>query len=141
MRDANSIVDGAPPSEAEPAAAHGGRAGWFRVASGFSALAAFGISVQAWSVARPSATATVFYPRWLAGPLVLGALFLAWASFLAMRRRPSAALFLVLGYVIPAVALYAMQGLFVPPSLLLIASMLALIPATGRRHAVSGPEA
>jgi hypothetical protein len=141
LSDMNGTVEDAPPHEQEQVAPHGGRAGWFRVACGFSALAAIGMSYQSWSVARPSVAATVFYPSWLAGPLVLGALCLAWASFLAIRRRRSAGLFLVLGYVIPAVALYALQGILVPPSLLLIASMLALIVATRRRHAITGPAA
>jgi hypothetical protein len=140
MSDVNGTVEDAPPHE-EQTAPHGGRAGWFRVACGFSVLAAIGMSYQSWSVARPSVTAIVSYPSWLAGPLALGALCLAWASFLAIRRRQTAALFLVLGYVIPAVALYASQGILVPPSFLLIASMLALIVATRRRHPIRGPAA
>jgi hypothetical protein len=137
----NATVEDAPPQEQEQVAPHGGRAGWFRVACGFSALAGIGMSYQSLSVARPAVTATVVYPSWLAGPLALGALCLAWASFLAIRGRRSAGLFLVLGYVVPAVALYASQGMVVPPSLLVIASMLALIAATRRRHAITVPAA
>lgn len=141
MSDTNGIVDDAPPHDAEPAVSHGGRTGWFRVACGFSALAAIGISYQSWSVAHASARASVVYPPLLAAPLALGALFFAGASLLAMRRRRSAGLFLLLGYAIPAVALYARLGIVVPPSLLVIASMLALVLATRRRHAITDPAA
>jgi hypothetical protein len=138
MSDPNGMSEIASQSDAD---SHGGRAGWFRVACGFSALATIGISYQAWSIARPSATATVTYPPSLAGPLALGAILFAAASFLAMRHRPSAGLFLLLGYLIPAIALYVLQGIVVPPSLLLVASMIALILATRRRAAIRDPAA
>jgi hypothetical protein len=130
----------AAKSDADIMGSHGGRAGWFRVASGFSAFAAIGISYQAWSIARPSPTAIVAYPPYLAGSLVLGALLLATSSYLAVRQSRIAGLFLVFGYTIPAAALYVQQGSVMPPNVLLIVSMLALILAT-RRSVVADPAA
>lgn len=141
MSDTNGIDERTPEPDAEMMASHGGRAGWFRVACGFSALAAIGMGYQSWSIAHPSAAAIVSYPPLLAGPLAVGAVFFAWASFLAMRRRPRAGFFLLLGYVIPAVTLYAVRDMVVPPSLLLIVSMFALILATRRRDTYTGPAA
>ena len=130
----NSTVEGALPHAEEPESLHGGRGGWFRVACGFSALAAIVESYVAWSVARPPVATTVSHPSWLAGALAVGALCFACASFLAIRRRRSAALLLILGYAIHAVALHVWQDVFVGPDFLLIASMLALMVATHRRR-------
>ena len=121
------------------AQSHGGRAGWFRVAFGFSALATLDMGYQAWSIAQPSATATVIYPGRLAWPLAVGAVLFAAASLFALQRRARAALCLLLGYFIPAVAVYAIQGVVIPPSVLLVVSMLALIVATRRRAADHAP--
>jgi hypothetical protein len=98
------------------------------------------MAYQAWSVARPSLDATMVYSTSLVGPLALGALLLATASFLALRHRASAGLFVLLGYLIPAVTLYALQDIAVPPSLLLVISMTALILATRRRAAIVDPK-
>lgn len=124
--DPQDILDMPVHSDADVGGSHGGRAGWFRVACGFSALAAIGVSHQA----------IVSYPRSLAGPLVLGAIFLAKASCLALQQRRSAGLFLLLGYVISGVALNVLQGSVMPPSFLIIASVIALVLAT-RRGAIT----
>jgi peptidoglycan/LPS O-acetylase OafA/YrhL len=125
-------ANSASQPDAEISPPHGGRAGWFRIACGFSALATVGISYQAWSIVHPSATTIATYSPSLAVPLILGAVLLAVASFLAIRHRRSAGLFLLLGYLLPALALYLLQGIVVPPSLLLVASMISLILATRR---------
>jgi len=119
----------------------GGRAGWFRIAAGFSALAALGAAYQAWAVSHPSADAAVFYAPPLGAAIGVGAALFAGASILAMQRRGIAGLCLLLGYAIPAGTLYAQQATIIPPSLLVVVSMLALIIATRRIAAISEPAA
>jgi hypothetical protein len=133
-------ADSASQPDAEISTPHGGRAGWFRISCGFSALATVGVSYQAWSIVHPSATAIVTLSPSLTVPLVLGAVLLAVASFLAIRHRRIAGLFLLLGYLLPTLALYLLQGIVVPPSLLLVASMIALILATRRTAIIRTPQ-
>jgi len=118
----------------------GGRAGWFRVAAGFSAFAALGAAYQAWSVSHSSGDAVVFYGPPLGAAIGVGAALFAGASILAMRHRAIAGLCLVIGYAIPAGILYAQQATIMPPSLLTVVSMFALIMATQRTAAVNDPE-
>jgi hypothetical protein len=141
MSDPRTGSKGTSHRDAEREPAHGGRAGWFRVACGFAILATIGLSDQAWSVARTSATDTIVYPSAIAALLAVGALLLAMSSVLAFRRRPMAGFFLLLGYLLPAIPLYVLQDVVVPPSLFLDASMIALILATGRRGAITHPAA
>jgi hypothetical protein len=119
----------------------GGRAGWFRVAAGFSALSALGAAYQAWSVSHPSADAVVVYAPPLGAAVAVGAALFAAASVLAMQHRAIAGLCLLMGYAIPAGTLYAQQATIIPPSLLLVVSMMALIMATRRTSAVNDPAA
>jgi hypothetical protein len=119
----------------------GGRAGWFRIASGFSALASLGGAYQAWSVSHPSADAVVFYAPPLGAAIGVGAALFAGASVLAMQHRAIAGLCLLIGYAIPAGTLYAQQATIIPPSPLIVVSMIALIMATRRTAAVSDPAA
>lgn len=123
----------------EPAL-HGGRSGWFRVASGFTALAAVEMGFATWSVAHPSAT-TVFYSPSIAASLALGAICLAYASFLASRRRAVAGLFILPGYALPVIVVFAQQRIVVPPSVPLIIGMFALVMATRRPVPVTEPTA
>jgi hypothetical protein len=122
------------PRDAEIEIVHGGRAGWFRVASGFSALAAIEAGVQAWVVAHPPPSVTVTYSPFV--PIVavaVSAACFAGAAFLALRQRAVAGLLLLVGYAIPAVALFVLQDDVASPSILVIVSMIALIAATRRR--------
>ena len=121
--------------------ARGGRAGGFRVAAGFSALAALGAAYQAWSVSHPSPNAVVFYAPSLAAAVGVGAALFAGASVLALQHRAVAGLCLLTGYVIPAATLYAQQATIIPPSLLIVVSMMALIIATRRTSTVNDPAA
>jgi peptidoglycan/LPS O-acetylase OafA/YrhL len=116
-----------------------GQAGWFRIAAGFSAAAALGAAYQAWSVSHPSADAVVYYAPPLGVAIGVGAALFAGASVLAMRRRAIAGLCLLLGYAIPAGTLYAQQGTIIPPSLLIVLSVVALIMATRRTAAYNDP--
>jgi len=75
----------------------------------------------------------VTYPTLLAAALALGAVCFAGATFLALRRRAVAGLLLLVGYAIPAVTLFVLQDIIVPPGILVFVSMLALIVATRRR--------
>lgn len=88
MDDTHPFVESTLVPDGTPRSTHGGRAGWFRVACGFSALAAFALGYQSFSTARPSANTSVLYPPSLAGALAVGALLLATASVLASRHRP-----------------------------------------------------
>jgi hypothetical protein len=127
--DANSAAQGIRP----PAPLGAGGVWLFRAASALSALAAIGMGYQGWSVAYPSSHAVAFYPTPVAIALALGA-FLFWcASILAARRQPSAGLFLLLGYAIPALTLYILQRMLVPPSLLAVGSILAVLLASFRQ--------
>lgn len=117
----------------------GGRAGWFRIAAGVSALAALGAAYQAWAVSHPSTDAVGFYAPPLGAAIGAGAFFCAAASVLAMRRRAIAGVSLLLGYAIPAGTFYAQQATILPPSLLIIVSMIALIMAMRRTAAESAP--
>ena len=119
----------------------GGRAGWFRIAAGFSALAALGAAYQAWSVIHPSADAVVFYAPSLGAAIGAGAAFFAGASVLAMRHRAMAGLCLLIGYAIPAATMYAQQATVIGPSLLIVVSMFALFVATRRTAADTAPAA
>ena len=119
----------------------GGRAGWFRIAAGFSALAALGAAYQAWSVSHPSADAVVLYTPPVGAATGVGAALFAGASVLSMRHRAIAGLFLLIGYAIPAGILYAQQATLIPPSLLIVVSMIALIMATRRTTGVNDPVA
>jgi hypothetical protein len=120
---------------------HGGRAGWFRVAAGFSAFAALGAAAQAWSMSHPSAHAVVFDAPSLGAAIGVGAALFAGASVLAMRGRAIAGLCLLMGYAIPAGTLYAQQATIMPPSVLVVVSMFALIMATRRTAAGADPAA
>ena len=120
---------------------HGGRAGWFRVAGGFSALAAVNVAVQAWHVARVPSAANIPHPWQLVLALGLGVAGFACASVFAVRERASAGAWLVLSYVVVAVALYVLTGVVAPPGLLLVACMIALIIATRRPERSTGPAA
>jgi hypothetical protein len=119
----------------------GERAGWFRIAAGFSALAALGGAYQAWSVSHPSADAVVVYAPPLGAAIGVGAALFAGASILAMRRQAIAGLCLLVGYAIPAGTLYAQQATIFPPSLLIVVSMFALIMATRRTASINDPAA
>jgi hypothetical protein len=135
-----SLMDTVPsnglPHHATPAARRGGRAGWFRVAAGFSALAAVGSGYQAWSVLHPSAGAVVHDAPSLGAAIGAASALFAAASLLAMRHRLAAGLCLLIGYAVPAATFYAQRGEIMPPSLLLTVSMLALMLAALRRSAV-----
>jgi hypothetical protein len=119
----------------------GGRAGWFRIAAGFSALAALGAAYQAWSVSHPAADAVIVYAPPLGGAVGVGAALFAGASVLAMQRRRIAGLCLLVGYAIPAGTLYAQQATIIPPSLLVVVSLGALIMATRRPAGIGDPAA
>ena len=123
----------------ERSAGHGGRAGWFRVAAGFSALAAVGSGYQAWSIVHPRADAVVHYAPSLAAVIALGSVLFASASLLALHHRTIAGLCLLVGYAIPAVTFYAQQASVMPPSFPLVVSMLALMFANVRRSTVHDP--
>ena len=140
MSDTNNIIEGPAPAPANATreTSHGRRAGWFRVASGFSALAAIGMCYQSFRIARPSADAVVSYPPAFGGALAVGALCVAWASFRSLRGHLRAGLYLVMGYLIPAATLYLRQNILMAPGLLLVGSMLALIIATRRVKASTG---
>jgi hypothetical protein len=129
------------PHDAKQPTARGGPAGWFRVAAGFSALAALGSGYQAWSVIRPSANAVVHYAPSLGAAIAVASALFASASLLAIRHRAIAGLCLLFGYAIPAATLYVQQATILPPSLLLVVSMLALMMAKLRRSAVENPAA
>jgi hypothetical protein len=105
---------------------------WFRLASTLSALSAIGMGYQGWSIANPSSNAVEFYPVSIAVAAALGALLFLCASILAARRRASAALFLLAGYAIPAITLFALRRVLVPPSWLVVGSFIAVILASWR---------
>lgn len=117
----------------------GGRAGWFRIAAGFSVLAALGAAYQAWSVSHPSLDAVALYRPSLGAAIGVGAALFAGASVLALRHRAIAGLCLLVGYAIPAATLYAQQATIVAPSLLIVVSMLALIVASRRTAGIDDP--
>jgi hypothetical protein len=129
------------PHDVKQPTARGGPAGWFRVAAGFSALAALGSGYQAWSVIRPSADAIMRYAPSFGAAIAVASVLFAGASLLAIRHRAIAGLGLLFGYAIPATTLYVQQATIAPPSLLLVVSMLALLMANLRRSAVENPAA
>jgi hypothetical protein len=92
-------------------------------------------------VSHPSADAVVFYAPPLGAATGVGAALFASASVLAIRHRAIAGVCLLLGYAIPAGTLYAQQATLLPPSLLLVVSMLALIMATRRPSGITDPAA
>ena len=128
-------------AQAKDRGGHGGRAGWFRVAAGFSALAAVGSGYQAWSITYPAPDTVVHYAPSLAAAIALASILFASASLLAIRHRTIAGLCLLIGYAIPAIVFYAQQATVMPPSLPLVVSMLALLFAHVRRSAIHNPAA
>lgn len=122
----------------EPTRHHGGRAGWFRVAGGFSALLTLGSALEVWQAARPSTAAPGEYPSWFVALLLVATACFGWASLLALRQRQQAGLWLALGYFLPAIALYAAREVVAPPNGLLVVILLALIAAGPRRRPTTG---
>jgi hypothetical protein len=111
----------APGSEA-----HGGVAGWFRVASGFAALATLELGGGAWVVLRRADLSAPMSPRALAALLALCSVLAGTAAFLAARRHASAgALLLASSVVTFAIG----RGVSLP----LLIALLALVGATARR--------
>ena len=104
-------------------------------------MAALGAAYQAWAVSHPSADAVVVSAPSLARAVGLGAAFFVVAGVLALQHRAIAGVCLIVGYAIPAATLYAQQGTIIPPSLLLVVGMLALLMATRRSPRVHDPAA
>lgn len=109
---------------------HGGVAGWYRVASGFSALAAIEVSIAAWAALTHVTGATPRPSVAVIVSLATSGLLAATGALLAARHDARAgALMLASG-----VVTFAMGG---GVSLLLLIGLLAMVAATARptRHA------
>lgn len=119
----------APVSEA-----HGGVAGWFRVASGFAAVATLELGGGAWVALRGADLSAPMSPRVLAALLALCSVLAGVAAVLAARCRASAGAMLLASSVVT----FAIgRGVSLP----LLIALLALVGATAGRVRYAKPAA